>query len=224
MRIWYDWFMNKTHLIIFGVGGILLKDGINPLIDILRLLGKGSEAEKLQIEYEKNKERGPWGLAEYAMLYRGEELKKLKTITTEYLLVQVRPDVQITINTLKGRGYIVGSLSAHPDFVMDTLKEMLDLDFVEGTKFEYEEGVATGVLAREFNRYGKGEEVSALSKLFGVSTENISLVANSITQIPMIEKVGEYVAFNQNKELGHKPDHEIPDGDFAKLLETFPHL
>ena len=216
--------MGKTHLIIFGVGGILLSDGANPLVDILRLLGKGIEAEELQSEYEKHKEKGPWGLEKYAILYRGEEQENLKSIAVEYLSSQLRSGVQTTIKEFKSRGYIVGSLSAHPDFVMDILKEILDLDFAEGAKFEYKDGVATGTLSREFNRYDKGGEISVLSKTFNVKTEDIFVVANSVTQIPMIEKAGKYIAFNQKKDLGHNPDYEISDGNFEKLLNIFPSI
>lgn len=211
----------KKELIIFGVGGILLKDGVNPLVDILGLLGKQSAALGVQEEYDRRKEKGPWGLAQYADLYRGTKLDQLMSIATEYLSEQLRPNVQKTIRTLKERGYVVGAMSAHPDFVMDAIKDMLDLDFSEGTKFEYSDGVMTGNLARELNRNTKCKVLEEITRRFGVENEHATIVANSITQVPVIEKVGRYIAFNQSRDLGHKPNFEVRDGDFAKLLEVF---
>lgn len=213
--------MKKVRIIVLGVGGILLKEGVNPLVDILGLMGKGSEALKLQEEYEKRKETGPWGLEQYAGLYSGIEKEKLASVSAEYLSEQFRAGVQDTIRELKKRGYVVGAMSAHPDFVMDTLKEMLSLDFAEGTKFEYKDGKTTGKLAQELNRYGKGEVLNMLAERFGSTTDAIAVIANSITQIPMIKKSGSYIAFNQKNDLGHKSDYEVPDGDFAKLLDIF---
>ncbi|MEK7092173.1 MAG: hypothetical protein AAB907_00950, partial [Patescibacteria group bacterium] len=83
-------------LIIFGVGGILLKDGVNPLVDILGLLNKQDEALRLQKEYELHKEKGPWGLAQYAKLYQGESREHLLSINIEYLSDRLRPEVQKT--------------------------------------------------------------------------------------------------------------------------------
>lgn len=206
-------------LIVLGVGGILLKDGVNPLVDILGLLGKENDAQELQKEYEKRKESGPWGLAQYAELYRTIRKEKLTSVATEYLSGQLRRNVQNTIRELKERGYVVGSLSAHPDFVMDILKGILDLDFAVGTEFEFKDGIATGNLVRELDRYGKDEALDVLAERFATTVENITIVANSITQIPMIKKAGSYIAFNQKKDLGIVPGHEIPDGDFEKLLD-----
>lgn len=210
------------ELIIFGVGGILLKDEANPLVDILGLLGKWSAGLKIHEEYERRKEKGPWGLAQYAELYCCTTKENLITVATEYLSGQIRPGAQNAIRKLKERGYIVGIISAYPDFIMEALKDMFDMDFSEGTNFEYKDGVPTGRIAREVNRNNKCEILKEVSEHFGVMTDHVSTVANSITQVSLIEKVGRYVAFNQTRLLGYKPDFEVRDGDLGKLLEIFP--
>lgn len=209
-------------LIIFGVGGILLKDVVNPLVDILGLLGKGDAGRKMQEEYERRKEKGHWGLTQYAELYCHTPKGELMAMTAKYLPVQIRTGVQDVIRELKKRGYIVGAISAFPDFVMETLKDVLNLDFSEGTIFEYKNGEATGRLSRELNRDNKHEIFKQIKKYFGVTYENVSIVANSITQIGLIKEVGRYISFNQLKELGYKSDFDVSDGDFRKLLEIFP--
>lgn len=213
--------MKKPKIIIFGVGGILLKDGSNPMRDILRMLGKGNEAQEIQEEYERRKKAGPWGLAEYVKLFRGAEKEKLTVLTVEYLSEHLRPQFQDVLQELQRRGYVVGVMSAHPDFIVDTLKKVFDFDFAHGTVFEFENNVATGNLVREFNRYDKGDAVESLSETFSVSPDDIVVVANSITQVPIIEHVGGYIAFNQKNDLGKKFDYEISDGDPMKLLEIF---
>lgn len=213
--------MKKPKIIIFGVGGILLKDGANPLFDILCMLGKEHGARKIQEEYERQKEKGPWGLAEYAELFHGVEKEKLTALAVEYLSEHLRPQFQEVILELKRRGYTVGVMSAHPDFVVDTLREIFDFDFAQGTVFEYENDIATGNLVREFNRYDKGDAIQSLAETFSTTPSDIAIVANSITQVPIIERVGGYVSFNQKKDLGKKFDYEIPDGDPIKLLEIF---
>lgn len=213
--------MKKPKIIIFGIGGILLKDGGNPLFDILCMLGKELEARRIQEEYERRKEKGPWGLAQYAELFRGIEKEKLATLAVEYLSEHLRSQFQEVILELKRRGYVVGVMSAHPDFIVDTLREIFDFDFAQGTVFEYENDIATGNLLREFNRYDKGDAIQSLAETFSVTPSDIAIVANSITQVPIIERVGGYIAFNQRKDLGKKFDFEIPDGDGAKLLDIF---
>lgn len=213
--------MKKPKIIIFGVGGILLENGCNPMFDILRLLGKEQEARVIQEEYERRKEVGPWGLAQYAELFRGMEKERLAALAVEYLSEHLRPQFQDVILELKRRGYVVGVMSAHPDFVVDAFEGIYNLDFAQGTVFEFENNVATGNLTREFNRYDKGDATQALAKTFAVTPNDIVVVANSITQVPIIERVGGYVAFNQKKDLGKKFDYEIPDGNPVKLLEIF---
>lgn len=213
--------MKKPKIIIFGVGGILLKDGGNPLFDILCMLGKEREAREVQEEYERRKEKGPWGLAQYAELFRGVKKEKLTALAVEYLSEHLRPKFQEVIFELKRRGYVVGVMTAHPDFIVDTLREIFAFDFAQGTVFEYENDIATGKLVREFNRYDKGDAIQALAENFSVTSSDIAIVANSITQVPVIELVGGYIAFSQKKDLGKKSDYEIPDGDPIKLLEIF---
>lgn len=70
-------------------------------------------------------------------------------------------------------------------------------------------------------KISKCEVLEEITRRFGVEIEHTTIVANSITQVPVIEKVGRYIAFNQSRDLGHKPDFEVRDGDFAKLLEIF---
>ncbi|KKT81690.1 MAG: hypothetical protein A2V96_01540 [Candidatus Yonathbacteria bacterium RBG_16_43_6] len=213
--------MKKPKIIIFGVGGILLKDGSNPMFDILCVLGKEHDARMIQEEYEKRKEVGPWGLAQYAELFRGVEKEKITALTVKYLSEYLRPRFQEVILELRRRGYVVGVMTAHPDFVVDALEEIYDFDFAQGTVFEYENDMVTGNLVQEFNRYDKGDAIQALAETFSVTPSDIAIVANSITQVPVIERVGGYVAFNQKKDLGKKFDYEIPDGDPTKLLAIF---
>ncbi|MEK7092174.1 MAG: hypothetical protein AAB907_00955, partial [Patescibacteria group bacterium] len=115
----------------------------------------------------------------------------------------------------------IGTMSAHPGFVMEALKDMLEFDFSEGTNFEYRDGITTGNLERELNRNTKCEVLEEVIKRFEVTANDIAIVANSITQVPLIEKVGKYVSFNQHRDLGHKPDFEVKEGAFEKLLEIF---
>lgn len=213
--------MKKPKIIIFGVGGILLKDGSNPMFDILCVLGKEHDARMIQEEYEKRKEVGPWGLAQYAELFRGVEKEKITALTVKYLSEYLRPQFQKVILELRRRGYVVGVMTAHPDFVVDALEEIYDFDFAQGTVFEYENDMVTGNLVQEFNRYDKGDAIQTLAETFSVTPSDIAIVANSITQVPIIERVGGYIAFNQKKDLGKKFDYEIPDGDPTKLLEIF---
>lgn len=213
--------MKNPKIIIFGVGGILLKDNSNPLFDILCALGKETEARAVQEEYERRKGSGPWGLAQYAELFRGTQKEKLITLVSEYFSDHLRPQFQGVVHELKRRGYGVGVMSAHPDFVVDALKEIFSFDFAQGTVFEYVNGVATGNLVRGFDRHDKGGAIESLSKTYAVSPSNMAIVANSITQVPMIEHVGTYIAFNQKNELGKKFDYEVPDGNPVKLLEIF---
>ena len=72
------------------------------------------------------------------------------------------------IKELKKRDFLIGAISANPQFVMDVLTEILPLDFSEGTKLEFKDGIATGKIKRKIDRYIKAEILKEKRKKYGL--------------------------------------------------------
>lgn len=168
--------------------------------DILIYFGKEKEVVKIDKEYQKRKILGPWGLEKVAQLYRGISEKKLKEIAFDYCQKKLMEGMREIVVKLKERDFIVGALSSNPQFIMDTLKEILPLDFSEGTQLEFKNGIATGKIQKKVDRYGKAEILREKKKKYKIVKENVIVFGGSITDIPMVKEAGVFIGFDAEKE------------------------
>lgn len=208
----------SKKLIVFDVDGVLLDNQMGGFKDILIILGKGQEVKKIDEEYQRRKNSGPWGLDKLAELYKGLSENKLKEITLKYCQKTLRKDAPKTISNLKNKSYITGALSSNHQFLMDTLAEILDLDFSEGTKLEFKKGVATGKIKKKVDRYGKAKILEEKIKDYGLKKEDIFVVGDSITDLPMAELAGTFIAFCPKDKLVKEKANKIME-NFQELKE-----
>ena len=113
--------MNKK-IIATGPSGIFLKSKVSPIKDILAILGKTDEVEKIDQEYQRRKNEGPWGLEEIAVLYKGFSKKELYDASVEYCNNNIQSDAGQFVKRAHEHGAAVGLISANPQFVLDVLK------------------------------------------------------------------------------------------------------
>lgn len=206
-------------LIVFGV---FLETKMGAFIDVLAFLGKKEEALKLEEEYQKRKLAGPWGLEKVAELYKGFSKKKLKEIACEYCTDNLREGTKETIDELKKRGFIVGAISSDPQFIMDVLADIVPLDFSEGTKLEFKERIATGEIKRKIDRYVKVEILEEKRKTYGIDKENVILIGDAITELPMVKEAGVFIAFDaREEEVEDIAKIIIRDKDLRKVFGYF---
>jgi len=205
--------MNKK-LIVFGPS-TLFKGRMGGFKDILVLLGSKKEVQKIDKEYQKRKISGPSGLKELAKLYRGFPENKLRKIALNYCQKYLICGVKEFIKELKKRDFLIGAISANPQFVMDVLTEILPLDFSEGTKLEFKDGIATGKIKRKIDRYIKAEILKEKRKKYGLKKENIIVIGDSVTDLPMVKEAKVFIGFDGKKEDA---------GDICKMIITHEKL
>jgi len=206
-------------LIVFGV---LLESKMGAFKDILASLGKEEEALKVEKEYQKRKLTGPWGLEKLAELYRGFSKRKLKEMALKYCTENLRKGTRETIDGLKRRDFVVGAISSDPQFVMDALTEIIPLDFSEGTKLEFKKGIATGRIERKIDRYIKVDILKEKKREYGIEKENVILIGDAITELPMVKEAGVFIAFDaKEEEVEDIAKIIIRDKDLRKIFGYF---
>lgn len=203
----------KIKMVILGA---LFKSEMGGIKDLLVLLGKGKEAREIDKEYQRRKFFGPWGLRELAKLYQGFPENKLKETALNYCQQNLLKGIRKLSVELKKRGFIIGVISPNPQFMMDVLKEILLLDFAIGTQLEFKEGIATGRIQKEINRYTRAEILKIKRKEYGVDKEDVITIGRStITHLPMARESGVFIALDQRKES---------ISDIARIIATDKNL
>jgi len=208
----------KIKLIIFDVDGVLLDNKLGGFKDILFALGKESEVKIIDAEYQRRKHLGPWGLEELANLYKGFSLEKLSNLSSEYCEKNLVIGAEETIAALREKEYMIGAISSNPQFIMDTLKTMLFLDFAIGTALEIEKGIATGKIARKVDRYKKAEVLEEKMRELDISGEKVVVVGDSLTDLQIAKRAGFFIAFNAKEEIIAKADAVVRQKDLRGIL------
>lgn len=206
-------------LIVFDVDGVLLDNKTGGFKDILVLLGKEKEVQVIDGEYQRRKHLGPWGLEELANLYRGLSKEKLESLAREYCQKHLTEGAKETVGELKEKNYLVGALSSNPQFIMDVLAGILDLDFVCGTQLEFKDDIATGKISEKVDRYKKAEILEEKMEELNLERREITVIGDSLTDLPMAEIAGRLFAFNAKKELKERADVVIEKKDLREVLK-----
>lgn len=210
---------HNNKLFVFDVDGVLLDNSWGGFKDILVILGKEKEVQWIDAEYQKRKHLGPWGLEQLANLYDGFNYEFLKTKALEYCRDNLMSGAEELIKHLKKNKYIVGAISSNPQFIMDALADLLNMDFSVGTKLGYQDNLATGKIDRKVDRYIKPRILAARQREWHINRENVVVVGDSLTDVPIGELAGCFIAFNAKPEAKEKADIIIEKKDLRELIE-----
>lgn len=209
-------------LVIFDSNGVLVASKMGGFKGILFSLGREKEVKQLNEEYQKRKLVSPWGLEKLVSLYRGFAKSRLEELALEHCKDNLTPGAEDTVREIKNKGYVVGSLSSEPQFLMNVLKKILGLDFALGTELEFnKEGKATGRMLRRIDRYGKAELLRNKIKNLGLNREDVTVVGHSITDLPMAALSGRFIAFQPRNEVREKADIIIDEENLREVLKYF---
>ncbi len=209
-------FTMENKMIIFDADGTLLGNQTNGLMggfkDVLVALGKRAEVLAIDKEYQKRKHLGPWGLEQLAELCKGFSKSELDGVALKYVRETLRPEAEECLRALKIRGSVVGAISSNPQFVMDVLADILALDFSEGNELEFRNGKSTGKIKRKVDRYVKADILEKKMKKYAIERKDVVVVGDSITDLPMAELAGIFIAFRPREDaVREKADSVIKD-------------
>jgi HAD superfamily hydrolase (TIGR01490 family) len=151
---------------------------------------------------EKRMERAKDGML---ALTKGWDKEEVETIVREALEEVVDPYIyQEALDLIalhKALGRKVYIVSSSPEGVVRPLAERLGADDVIATRAEVVDGKFTGKLEFYAYREKKAEALREVERNEGVDLSNSYAYSDSITDVPMLEAVGNPVAVNPDREL-----------------------
>ena len=203
-------------LILNGSG--ILFNGKSGIREVLISLGNEAKMIKQKDEYDKNKEKGPWGLDVLAYLFKGFSKFEIEEKCREFFEENLDKDAILLIDKLKDNGFLVVSYGSDLINVNNILKEKLGLYDVCGNELEFENDTATGKLLNKVDRYDRVDKIKRFIKKNNLSKEDVFIVGDSITSLPSAE-LGRLIAFrSNNKELNNKAEFRV--NNITQLLNT----
>ncbi len=210
--------MNKK-IIVTGPSGVFLKPKITPIKDILVILGKGEDVEKIDQEYQKRKNEGPWGLEEIAALYKGFSKDELEDVAVKYCDDNMQSRVKSFVEEARTHEAVLGLITANPQFVLDVLKEKFSLDFCYGTRLTFIDGVATGELEEKVDRFRKVQKLEKEMQNREIQKENTVVIGGAVSDLPMAEKSGMFIVSDTSDDkIKEKADFVFSPNDTLDIL------
>lgn len=142
---------------------------------------------------------------ESAKLTAGWEADKVRAIVTEVLEEVISPLIYAEALELmhdhRAAGRLICIVSSSPEEIVAPLAQMLRVHRWIATRPTIEDGKYTGGL--DFYAYGphKAEAMKSLSEELGLDLDASFAYSDSVTDLPMLETVGNPVAVNPDKDL-----------------------
>ncbi len=142
---------------------------------------------------------------EAAKLTAGWEQEKVRTVVTEVLEEVMSPLIYAEALELmhdhRAAGRVVCIVSSSPEEVVEPLAKLLYVDRYIATRPKIVDGKYTGEL--DFYAYGpyKAEAMRGLAEEMGMDLERSFAYSDSVTDLPMLEAVGNPVVVNPDKGL-----------------------
>lgn len=142
---------------------------------------------------------------EASKMTAGWEQEKVRSVVTEVLEEVMSPLIYSEALELmhdhRAAGRLVCIVSSSPEEVVEPLAKMLDVDRYIATKPKIVDGKYTGEL--DFYAYGphKATAIASLAEELGLDLEHSFAYSDSVTDLPMLEVVGNPVVVNPDKAL-----------------------
>ncbi len=217
--------MKSYDLICFDVDGTLVEHPTGKVIwELLNLRYGGSE--KLNDERYKNYLTGKITYDDWVALDVGGWMEK--NATREEILEVVKEfqpnDGAVeTVSELKNRGYRLSVVSGTLDIVVDTIFSDHPFDDVFTNRIFFDtDGRLIGWEATAFDIFGKPIALKELARKYDTTMERIAFIGDGENDVPLLGKVGLFVAFNpRSEELERRADRVIKQESMTRILEIF---
>lgn len=143
---------------------------------------------------------------------RGVSYKEISRMWPEVLagiLPRIYPEVLAEVHRHQDEGRATYIVSAAGSDMVESLAQVLGMDGGIGTSYVVENGVYTGALDGPFV-YGRGKVIAIenLGKEIDFDLEGSWAYSDSVSDLPMMELVGNAVAVNPDEPLLEKARHE----------------
>ena len=217
--------MKKFDLICFDVDGTLIEHPSGMIIWELLSLRFGGSAQVNRARYDRYM-AGELSYDKWVELDVSDWIKE--GATREQIIDVVREfqpnDGAVeTVTALKKKGYPLSVVSGSLNVVIETLfpNHPFDDIFTNHIYFD-KEGRLSGWKATPFDIYGKPVAVKALARKYDTSTDRIAYIGDGENDVPLLDTVGYFVAFNpRSEELERRANRVIKNESMTRLLEIF---
>ena len=142
---------------------------------------------------------------EAARMTEGWEVAKVRRVVSEVLEEVISPLIYAEaleiIHDHREAGRLICIVSSSPEEIVEPMAAMLEVDRFIASRPKVRDGVYTGEL--EFYAYGdkKASAIRKLAQEEDIDLKNSFAYSDSITDLPMLEVVGNAIAVNPDKEL-----------------------
>lgn len=142
---------------------------------------------------------------EASRLTAGWDQQRVRRVVTEVLEEVISPiiygEALELMHDHRSAGRMIVIVSSSPEEIVEPLADMLRVDHFIATRPSVEDGKYTGEL--DFYAYGphKAEAIRELAEQKGIDLEGSYAYTDSVTDLPMLEVVGNPVVVNPDKDL-----------------------
>ncbi len=206
---------NKTKkLIVFDMDSTLITQEI--IDEIAIAAGAGEEVKEITLKAMEGKISYIEAIKQRVKLLEGVNVSVLETIAKNMILT---PGAEELINLLKMMGFKIAIISGGFDYFTNILKQKLGIDYVFSNKLIIKDGKLTGELEEPIiDGKKKGELISWIAELEGISKDEIVAVGDGATDKFMLNESGLGIAFNPKPVLKKFADGVITQKNLIGLL------
>ncbi|MFC2154777.1 phosphoserine phosphatase SerB [Candidatus Altiarchaeota archaeon] len=209
-----DLFRRRKHIIVFDMDSTIVDAEV--IDELANLVGVGGPVAEItaagmrgEIDFEE-------GLRKRVKMLKGTPVSVLEELAGA---LKLTPGTEELVLTLKEMGFKTGLVSGGFTFFTDKLKEKLGFDYAYANQVEINDGILTGeVIGQIVDRERKGEIVSEICKIEGVSSDSCVAVGDGANDDVMLKNAGLGIAFNAKEILKKKADGAIDHSNILTLL------
>lgn len=205
----------KYKIVSFDMDGTLIKNTTADLF-FASLLNVENEVLELEVKLKL-------GLIDYSdfMVEVGLIMKDLSLdlIAANFSSLPLVGGIAETVETLKRNNIITLLITCSGEYFANFFKSEFKFDYVFGTKHQIDERGFIGIGTEVCSANSKIQHLLNVAALHGVSPEECVAVGDSLSDIPLFEKVGLAIAFNSDETMADKADVYLRSDDLRSILE-----
>lgn len=196
-------------------GTLVTKD----ILDVVcGIVGKEVESRKLNEEFQRGLKPGIPTLIQRINFLQGVTLHQIteKLEIDQYLM----PGTRDWINFLKVNQIKIILYSGNIEPILKYYQELLDIDYIIGTKPEMDGVKITGISIEDFTQGNwKLIGIEAILEELNIRPEEALAIGDSRADIPIFEYAGKSIAINPKGEEIKKAATYIIDEDLTRAIE-----
>ena len=177
------------------------------------------QVEKEVLELEAGLKQGLINNSDF-MVEVGLIMKELslEVVANNFHNLPLINGIQETIGELKRHGVITMLITTSGEYFANLFKSKFEFDYVFGTKHQIDENGFIGIGIEVCSGESKAMHLAKIAETHRISLGECVAVGDSLSDIPIFEKVGLAIAFNSDETLEGKADIYVKSDDLQDIL------